>query len=327
MSSRESMIQSDKVELFVDLVRKYLLPNFKISSSMAIVSAAATKANYATLSQSDCFDAYYGSSYHYRGENKFIHFTSFETCLKILESKKFLLSSLSVMDDKLEVDHLHNIFESLGLKERESYFIKKDLYALSLCEFDVEQNEESLDMWRIYSDNCRGVGLVLEFDLAYSYHWVHYALSKVKYGHEGVDKIIAFSKAYQEFIKSNNGFKIRGIDELLRNLLSNHKSGIYKSEREVRLLFTGKLYEKELKLKHSCEIEFESKLRKEDFEKYKVTQERLDHIFPNITISSILIGPKVSKKEFDKNAQEINVLTQRYNTVPKVEHSLLKKYF
>ncbi len=52
MASRDSLIQSDKVKSFVELVQTKLLPHFSIMSSMAMASYAATKSNYASLSLS-----------------------------------------------------------------------------------------------------------------------------------------------------------------------------------------------------------------------------------------------------------------------------------
>ncbi len=151
------------------------------------------------IMQAFLFRSYYDSNYYYKGQNQFIHFTKYDSCKAILKSKEFRLNSLDIMDDKLEVSYLHNIFKYLGLSEYPSSYLKRNLYALSLCNYDVEEKEESLNMWRDYGDNNKGAGLVLEMDLDYSHHWVSHMLSRVYYGNDYLEELKKFSEAYKVF--------------------------------------------------------------------------------------------------------------------------------
>lgn len=327
MSNRESLIQSDKVEAFATLVRTKLLPHFSIMSSRAMAPGSATKSNYASLTPSDCFRCYHDSNYHYKGQNKFIHFTNYESCRAILKSKKFRLNSLGIMDDKLEVSYLHDIFKSLNFNLYSASHLKRNLYALSLCNYDIEEKEESLSMWDRYGDKFLGVGLVLEMDLDYSHHWVFQMLSTVHYGKDCLADLESFSEAYKEFRSANDGFEISGIDKLLRNILAYHKAHIYKDEKEVRLLYSENAYETDVKLRKEIPIEFKQLRQPSDYYPFIPTQEEIDHIFPNIYVKKILIGSKVTTSEFNDRKKEIESLTKDYKVKPEIEFSTLKKYF
>ena len=327
MAARESLIQFDKVEAFADMVRTKLLPHFSIMSSRAMAPSSATKSNYASITPSDCFHCYHDSNYHYKGENKFIHFTKYESCTAILKSKSFRLNSLGIMDDKLEVSYLHDIFKSLNLSIYSASHLKRNLYALSLCNYEIEEKEESLNMWDRYGDNFQGVGLVLEMDLDYSHHWVFQMLSKVHYGNECLNDLESFSESFKEFRASNGGFEISGVDKLFRNILAYHKAHIYKDEKEIRLLYSENAYETDVKLRKEIPIEFKPRLKPKDYSPYSATQEELYHLFPNIYVKKVLIGSKVTTAEFNNRKKEIETLTKNYEKPPEIEFSTLKKYF
>lgn len=327
MSKRKSIIQSDKVNEFIEIVKSMLLPNFKISSASALTSNNSEVANYATLYPSVCFESYMNSSYHYRGDNQFIHFTNYNSCKSILSSKQFRIRALSKMDDNLEVSYLHSIFKSLGLSDYSSFQLKKNLYALSLCSFDIEKNEKSLNMWRNYGDKNKGVALVLEIDLKHSNYWVSRMLSKVHYGDECFEELKEFAKQYQNFKIANDNFKINGIDKLFRNILAYHKAPIYNDEKEIRLLLSSNTSNFENKPYEFIPLEYKTKLNKEDFPMFNTDQDRLDYLFPIIHVKKILIGSEVSKKVFTNREEEINDLTKDYDIQPIIEYSSLKKYF
>ncbi|SHG05008.1 Protein of unknown function [Mariniphaga anaerophila] len=173
------------------------------------------------------------SDYYYNGRNQFIHYTSLKSCLNIIREKSFRLYSLNSMDDTFELKYASkNNFK--GITDSQIKYWKDNVYSLSMCKLEVEEEMSSLDQWRIYGDNGTGIGIVLEIDDDNRETWYNRYLSEIYYDSTKISEKI---EKHSTFLKEKKLFHIIGdYQELLLNLCCFHKPPIYSSEKEVRYL-------------------------------------------------------------------------------------------
>lgn len=173
------------------------------------------------------------SDYYYNGRNRFIHYTSLKNCLNIIREKSFRLYSLNSMDDTFELKYASKD-NFKGITESQITYWKNNVYSLSMCKLEVEEEMSSLDQWRIYGDNGKGIGIVLEIDDDNRESWYLRYLSEIYYDSINISEKI---EKHSTFIKEKGIFHIIGdYQELLLNLCCFHKPPIYRSEKEVRYL-------------------------------------------------------------------------------------------
>ena len=85
-------------------------------------------------------------------------YTSLDTALKILNSGKIRMMSVTAMNDKLEIGHLYG-----ELRNEDSAYLEKKTkihYARQRYITSFTDKIDDLTMWRLYGDNAKGVCLV-----------------------------------------------------------------------------------------------------------------------------------------------------------------------
>lgn len=85
-------------------------------------------------------------------------YTSLDTALKILNSGKIRMMSVTAMNDKLEIGHLYGELrneDSADLENKTKIHYARQRYITSFTE-----KIDDLTMWRLYGDNAKGVCLV-----------------------------------------------------------------------------------------------------------------------------------------------------------------------
>lgn len=333
---RKSSLDDEKIELFIsEVVRKNLLPNAKFASAFAMGAAGVDKFSYASVDLSDSFANYRKSNYFFDGAYKFIHYTSVPKLLSIIRDKRIRLYDLRGMDDKDEFDFGHKV-----LNKKSSYLTKeakKRIFCLSMCKYELEEKEQSLNMWRQFGLDGHGIGIVLEFAKSHRSSWIHYILSQVHYGDHTLKKLYKTCEVYVEFSKKYN-FTIRNFDEFLYKLFCFHKQHIYKDEKEVRLIYnndfrtsqpTKGIADLNSKLQkssyHELELEWDRwKTFNGDYQKY---QERVKTIYPYVSIDKIIFGYRISNSNKYNIVETVSVYKSNFNKFPNFEDSTLLKYF
>lgn len=335
-SNHKSALDNEKIELFItEVIRKNLLPNAKFASAFAMGGAGHEKFSYASVDLSDAYGNYRNSKYYYDGQYKFVHYTSVPKLLSIIRDKKVRLYDLRAMDDKDEFDFGHKV-----LNKEASYITKeakKRIFCLSMCKYELEEKEQSLNMWRQFGQDGNGVGIVLNFARQNRSNWIHYILSQVHYGEQPLKQLYNTADAYSEFLKKHK-FTIQNFDEFLYKLFCFHKQHIYKDEKEVRLIYNsgfrqfesskgiadlnGKMQKASY---HEIELEWDKwKTFTGDYEKY---QEKAKGIYPYLTIDKIIFGYRLSNAAKWNIVETLSSYKPNYDTFPTFEDSTLIKYF
>ncbi len=171
------MIDRKKIDLFFnDVLRKNLLPRMEYKGGHVFGSANIDEHNYASIYLPTEYGEYEQSKYYHTGDYKFIHFTSPHKLLSIVREKRLRMYDLESMDDKDEFDFANKALDLNGDPYKVS-MIKRRIYSLSMCRFELETKEKSLSMWRQFGQDGNGVGLVLRFSKSNRNHWRNFVLS------------------------------------------------------------------------------------------------------------------------------------------------------
>lgn len=333
---RKSSIDSEKIELFIsEVVRKNLLPNARFASASVMGAAGIDKHNHANVDLSDLFGNYQKSNYCFDGDYKFIHYTSVNKLLSIIREKKIRLYDLRAMDDKDEFDFGHKV-----LNKTTSYITqetKKRIFCLSMCKYELEQKEQSLNMWRQFGLDGHGVGIVLNFSKTNRNNWVRYVLSQVHYGEQSLKKLYKTCEAYIEF-KEKHNFSITNFDYFLYKLFCFHKHHIYKDEKEVRLIYYSDLQtlfpengiadlNGKLQMASYHELELEWDRWKKISDKEDNFQKRAKTIYPYVSIDKIVFGYRLSNNTKWDIVDTLSSFKDNYESFPNYENSSLYEYF
>ncbi|NLJ82236.1 MAG: hypothetical protein GX330_03825 [Bacteroidales bacterium] len=331
---RELAIDTEKVELFISkVIRKNILPNAILESSFAMGAMHVKKFKHASVGSLTTFENYRESNYCYEGTYKFIHYTNVQNLTSIIREKKIRLYDLRGMDDKdefdfgytkvLKKDPLQNLIE-----------LKKHVFCLSMCKYELENKEQSLNMWRQFGGDGHGVGIVLKFSKQNRYKWVNYILSQMYYGESCLEPLHNTYEKYKEFSKKND-FIVRNFEHLLCKLFCCHKQHIYKNEKEVRLIYSKDFsvypldnVKTDLNNKaiatsyHELELEWDKWKQYPD--KYK---KRGKTVYPQVTIDKIVFGYRISDEMKENIIKTLGAYRKNYRSFPTFEDSPLRKYF
>ena len=231
----ESILDDNAIDCFFSEVLKGLLPKGRHQSASYFGPAEATRAGQINLDLSDSNEINEDSDYFYTKKYSFIHYTSFSNLLSILKEKKIRLYNLCGMDDIEEFEvPLGKI--SHVLSDYEVNEIKQKIFCFSMCETEIEYKKDSLPLWRSYAQDGYGVGIVFTFNKRFAKKWIHAMLSKVYYDPKHLDKFRKIELLYKKF-KEKHKLAISNFDEMFYKYFAFHKSLIYKSEKEVRLVY------------------------------------------------------------------------------------------
>lgn len=170
--------------------------------------------------------AFRDSQYFEDTARSFVHFTSVPSLISICNEGFIRMSTLNSANDPDEVlFSVKRKFPELASTHiLEEY--QKDVFSLSLCD---EEKVRDLNLWRFYGGNGNGVALHLKVANS-PINWSNFHLSKIFYGEEN------FS-ALSSYLNHLNSFEFRDkVYPMLTPLLAFHKSKIFKSEAEYRLM-------------------------------------------------------------------------------------------
>ncbi|GMN11363.1 hypothetical protein MTsPCn9_10300 [Croceitalea sp. MTPC9] len=206
----------DKVsDEFMSILHKYI-PNRMIEgngySEMSFQARLSNKNN-----------AFSKSQYYYKADNKFVHWTSVQNLMSIINYREMRLYNLHNSSD---ADEFAYAAEKLNLADNQIDYSKKYLYTLSFCKASELGNP---DLWKDYGKNYEGVAL--EFEIVNNPNeWNNFMLSEVYY---------EVPKDFLELEKELNDFHKKYPDARtfidLGKLIAFHKRPDFSKELEVRL--------------------------------------------------------------------------------------------
>lgn len=336
MKERETIFDRKAIKHFYTDVLHHLLPKARHQSIGYFGPAEATRASDVRIDIADSNEANTGSPYFYNKAYKFIHYTSVQSLIHILRSKKLRLYNLHGMDDKKEfivpLKYLNK-----NLSEYEINEIKKKIFCLSMCEVSLEEKGQSLPAWREYGANGHGVGVVLSFDEKFAKEWVYFMLSNVFYTDTAHRKFQAIVKMYNEF-KVKHNLTVNSFDNILYKYFAFHKHNIYKAEKEVRLLFCQGLsfidkppahYDVNKKNEKTTytELEIEWGWTQKQRESFGKDGNSLPMVRPVISIDKIIFGYRIANHAKYEIAEVIQKLTADYKKKPEIINSKLQEQF
>lgn len=239
--------------------------------------------------------------------NKVVHFTSLKVLFSILNEKAIRLYNLKSMNDPNEFSY---IFENHKLNEKLINNLKSDIYISSFCDSSIllENNDNILNLWRLYGDGGNGVAIEFEIDKDIK-HKFNFMLTKLVYTKIKID----------EFLRYNNEFELENkvsvdYSNVLEYLACLHKNPYYKIEEEIRLVHFGdstnplglgmrnKYNKLDMSEYYKPDISKSGEII--NYYKFPLCKEIQNH--PIISISKIQFGFKISDKLFEEYKNFVN---------------------
>ena len=156
-------------------------------------------------------------------------------------------------------------------------------------------------------------------------------LSKVYYDQKHLAKFLKVESLYEQF-KSKYKMSISNFDEMFYKYFAFHKSPIYRSEKEVRLVYcegfhsynnppikvdVTKQYKKTTYIELDLEWEMPEKFRKLNFK----------NIRPIITLDKIILGYRLSNTAKWDLAEVFNTHLKQFKKQPQIIDSPLFNHF
>lgn len=231
---------------------------------------------------------------HYR-KDSLCRYTTMAGLFRTLDSKKHSMVCLVGMNDKSETHYVQDYAESNGNHYFTSVSKLNDLFILSCCD---EQKEDDLTMFRLYGDDSRGV--CLKYGIKNQDNYKEFLIAPVSYAnadgsHPKLDLFLAVSRIIQ----------FHQFDAWIHFF----KSYDYQVENEVRVLYERK----------------DKKKKWVNISSYGIIcplMEFEDKEFPLI-LDKVLLGPNCPEK--DVNNSQIITMIQEENIVIKYGVSQSKK--
>lgn len=274
------------------------------------------------------------SNYFYNKNKILCHFTRFEAIRSIIENKNIRLYNLENLNDPRELMYAENIIPTNPEKEIE---LKENIYIISLSEKKGKKEiQEEFNMWRLYGEN--GNGCLIELELYNNQEsWNNFYLSEIHYGYKAKENIVLLKNVLE---KINKNKKIIDID--IAQLRCFHKSNLYKTEKEVRILFDGRTSKTgyyEIKNKNDEKLfpiinndeeksmKYNKKIKYLELPLYTNNYKNENPSIPLLKIKKIEVGYQ-KRDEFSNIENELKLLTQmNLGYIPVIKKSRLTSPF
>lgn len=167
---------------------------------------------------------YKDSEYFYNGGNRFIHWTTVDALISIINSREIRLYNLFNSDDNEEFKYAA---EKIGISTELIDHTKKYLFTWSFCEATLK-NDES--MWLNYGRDFKGVAF--EFEIVNNPEiWKNYLISPVFY-EVSQGMLETFERLENLKREYHNAIEVF-LD--LGKLIAFHKNPVHKKENEIRI--------------------------------------------------------------------------------------------
>ena len=297
------MLQNfDNVNEFVNDVLIPIFPNLKLSNSFMVSSPDENATSF--NGQLIPYKTFEKTDYEYKGDGKFIHFTSLYGLKAILDTGYVRMSDLGNLTDNSEFIYGASVFEGneiFDYKEEDLAELKRNIFCLSACESNETTKRDSF-MWEAYGD--KGKGVIIEFEInKMKPHF--FSLGKMQYGEESKKPLKKIKELAENYIEKKNKIFPNNFLDFLAELQSFHKSKRFENEQEVRLLLKEDKYHK----KDSIYSDINSKQEVRKYNKlflkgrhpflnckYDLSNDpsAVFNEFPQIEIKNIILGFEIS---------------------------------
>lgn len=291
----------ERIDDFLKAVINPIWPNAKFSQCFMSGHSNEQNLNYFTakLWSGDLFK---GSDYEYRGDGKFIHYSSLQGLKAILDSGFLRMSEFSSLIDKTELNYGADVFKpnsAFQYYRENTDNLKGNIFCLSVCESSKNTKRDNL-MWEIYGD--KGKGIIIEFSLTKK-NPKFFVLGKMLYGKDAKKPLYDLKEKCENYLKGSDLVFPNNFPELMVEIHSFHKSKIYEGEREVRFLFKNNVdYPSE-----TVYQDFNSNQEVKSFNKLflkgrhlfsREIEEDVNYLdeYPQIEIKNIILGFNISEE-------------------------------
>lgn len=220
---------SDKVKEYLEKVEPHF-SGIRMASSFSLYSGEfPTSGNIQFSGVSKAFK----TKFNLDNKQTFIHYTSIDTMVNIINTKNIRMYNCANLNDSLEME--------FALKEQSFQISKEDLqsfkdytFLLSGCKYNVAENDEDFSMWRFYGNSGKGVGMVFEIENVAD-DWQGAFMNDVYYGkkNEQFKDFLRFLDFHNDFQKENQLFQ--NIPYFIPAYAFLFKDEIWSVEKEIRL--------------------------------------------------------------------------------------------
>ena len=304
--NEKTLYDFENVTKFRKEVINPIFPNADFKSSFMVSSPDEPATSFkGELSTNNLFKE---TDYEYKGDGRFLHYTSLFGIKAILETGFLRMSEFGNLIDKKELQYGARVFEDNSIfqfDKDELEKLKNNLFCLSACESNEFTKRDGF-MWEVYAD--KGKGVLLEFELTKK-NPKKFLLGKVQYGDNSLQPLKIIKAHAEQFVKDNEGFFPNNFLQLFMEIQSFHKAERYKVEQEVRLFLK---VEKEAHENHTLESIYKDINSNQEVKyfnqlylkgrhpylnfKYPFSDEE-DEVFnefPQIEIKNIILGYNIS---------------------------------
>lgn len=220
-------------------------------------------------------------------EKQICRYTTLKTVFEMINFISFRMSGIVGMNDKSEVNYVETYLNGVErplIKEHHNRISALNNRYITSCS-EISRKDD-LTLWRLYSDDAKGVCLV--FDVKRNNLSKHVLLQKVKYAEkDGTHRELDFLKQIKDDVESITGFKF----EFRKIGYWKHffKPYDYSIEQEVRLLIIDN--ETLVKIKTDWVLTFSHSIANPIID-FQLNSK----LFP-IQMKEIILGPKCPEQE------------------------------
>lgn len=317
MSKNNSWEDAESLRsMFLQEVIKPLLPNARYKYTLQAGDFNTTSNNFnGALSSGNIFK---DSDYEYLGEERFIHFTSLQSLESILKSGYMRMSSLDSLSDESELNFASSVFENIKNIRFNNDLInaeKKQLFCLSVCQNKTETITNT-SMWNEYAN--KGSGVIIDLSLS-SLKSNRFSIGHIKYGEKERHRIEELRNRLISFSEEKD-FAPNNAVNMISILLSFHKKSKYKSEQELRMLFTDKGLEFvktkyptiDKTINYKNDLVYFNKIFLEGRNSFGKSNENL---YPEIKINRIILGYNLTNEKKENAISYFNSLRNDYDNL------------
>lgn len=217
----------EKIELYLEGARKFF-PNLE-ASSVFVMSGSSEL----TSGKIEFRSQFINEISLMNSPLQFIHYTSLSSAMNILNSGNIRLYNCLNLNDPSEINYLLKK-SPIVFTEKEVEKYKKEHFILSGSIYESKDDEE-FNLWRLYGDQGRGVGIVFEVDNRIG-NWGSVFLHNVVYGtnNELSENIIKFLHFHKEFDETHRLFN--NIPNIISLLSTGVKNEMWSIEKEFRIV-------------------------------------------------------------------------------------------
>lgn len=305
MDREDNRLQMFKrVDEFIRTVINPVLPNAKLAESYINCFSDDNSPTYfdGKLSSRELFK---DTEYEYKGDGKFIHYTSLFGLKAILDSGFLRMSEFGNLIDTSELNYGASVFkenEIFQYKQTNIDQLRENIFCLSACQSSKSTKINDL-MWEVYGD--KGKGIIIEFELTKK-NPDFFILGNIQYGEDAKKPLEKIKALYEQYLNDVKTALPSNFIELLVELQSFHKAKRYEGESEIRLLFKkDKFFPSETIYKDinsNQEVKHFNKLFLKGRHPYSKKEIKIDKSsnysyfdeFPQIEIKSIILGFNIS---------------------------------